>query len=59
MILTLWQWEIIHNVYLNGRTSDERNIALRSLGYSENAENIKKTLDLCFNGEVKEQDVSN
>ena len=59
MILTLWQWEIIHKVYLNGRTSDERNIALRSLGYSENAENIKKTLDLCFNGEVKEQDVSN
>ncbi|KAG0641126.1 peptidase family M1-domain-containing protein [Tuber brumale] len=51
------EWDIIHNVYLNGRTSDERNGALRALGRSENAENIQKTLDICLNGEVKEQDI--
>ncbi|PWW73107.1 hypothetical protein C7212DRAFT_354068 [Tuber magnatum] len=51
------EWDVIHNAYLNGRTSDERNVALRTLGRSENAENIQKTLGLCLNDEVKEQDI--
>lgn len=57
-IVNLLQWEIIHNAYTNGRNSDERNVALRSLGRSENKENIKKTLNLAINGEVKDQDVN-
>lgn len=57
-ISDILQWEIIYNAYKNGRNGDERNVALRSLGRSENKDNIKKTLDLAINGEVKEQDVS-
>ncbi|PUU74853.1 ERAP1-like C-terminal domain-domain-containing protein [Tuber borchii] len=51
------EWDIIRNVYLNGRASDERNVALQCLSGSKNAINIHKTLDMCFNGEVKEQDI--
>lgn len=52
------QWDVVYNVFSKGRNNDEKNTALRALGRSKNPENIKKTLALALNGEVKDQDVS-
>ncbi|KAL7273583.1 Aminopeptidase 2 mitochondrial [Rhizina undulata] len=51
------EWEVVYNAFKNGRNSDERNIALKCLGRSTNYENMKKTLELALNGEVKDQDI--
>jgi aminopeptidase 2 len=51
------EWDIIYNVFKNGRNNDEKNTALRWLGRSKNPENIKKTLALALSPEVKDQDV--
>ncbi|KAH8149022.1 uncharacterized protein LAJ45_06998 [Morchella importuna] len=51
------EWDQVFDAYKNGRTSDERNVALRCLGRSENPANIKKSLEIAINGEVKEQDI--
>lgn len=48
---------MLYHAFKNGRNNDEKNVALRSLGRSKNPENIKKTLALALNGEVKDQDV--
>jgi len=51
------EWEIVLNAYRNGRTNDERNVALRWMGRSKNPENIKKTLQFALSTEVKDQDI--
>jgi aminopeptidase 2 len=45
------------NAYRTGKTSDERNTALRSLGRAKQPELIKRTLDFALSSEVKEQDI--
>ncbi|KAM3065963.1 Aminopeptidase 2 mitochondrial [Clarireedia jacksonii] len=51
------EYDVILDTYRTATNSDERNTALRSLGRSKDAELIKRTLDLPFSGEVKEQDI--
>ncbi|KAF7877588.1 hypothetical protein EAF04_001263 [Stromatinia cepivora] len=51
------EYDIILDAYRNSTNSDERNTALRSLGRAKDPELIKRTLDLPFSGEVKEQDI--
>lgn len=48
---------MILNFYHNSTNSDERNTALRSLGRAKQPELIKRTLDLLFSGEIKDQDI--
>lgn len=51
------EWDVVYNAFKNGRNNDEKNVALRWLGRSKNAENIKKTLALALSAEVKDQDI--
>jgi len=51
------EYDVILNAYRTGKTADERNTALRSLGRAKDPELIKRTLALPFGGEVKEQDI--
>ncbi|KAH0563318.1 hypothetical protein GP486_002111 [Trichoglossum hirsutum] len=51
------EYEILLNAYRTGKTSDERNTALRSLGRAKQPELIKRTLDFALSSEVKEQDI--
>ncbi|KAI9865875.1 MAG: Aminopeptidase 2 mitochondrial [Trichoglossum hirsutum] len=51
------EYEILLNAYRTGKTSDERNTALRSLGRAKQPELIKRTLDFALSPEVKEQDI--
>lgn len=51
------EYEKILEFYRNSTNSDERNTALRSLGRARQPELIKRTLDLLFSGEVKDQDI--
>ena len=45
------------NFYRTSKNSEERNSALRCLGRASQPELIKRTLDLLFSGEVKNQDI--
>ena len=45
------------NFYRTSTNSDERNTALRCLGRAKSPELIKRTLDLLFSGEIKDQDI--
>lgn len=56
-MLTRKQYEKVLNFYRKSTNGDERNTALRSLGRAKQPELIKKTLDLLFSGEVKDQDI--
>ncbi|KAH6709252.1 peptidase family M1-domain-containing protein [Leptodontidium sp. MPI-SDFR-AT-0119] len=51
------EYDVILNAYRTGKTADERNTALRSLGRAKDPELIQRTLALPFGGEVKEQDI--
>ncbi|RDL34558.1 Metalloproteases (Zincins), catalytic [Venustampulla echinocandica] len=51
------EYEVILDTYRKSVNVDERNTALRTLGRSKDPELIKRTLELPFSGEVKEQDV--
>ncbi|KAJ4296001.1 Aminopeptidase 2 mitochondrial [Collariella sp. IMI 366227] len=51
------EYDAIINFYRTSTSSDERNTALRCLGRAKNPELIKRTLDLLFSGEVKDQDI--
>jgi len=51
------EWDVVYNVFKNGRNNDEKNVALRWLGRSKNPANIKKTLALAISSEVKDQDI--
>jgi len=45
------------NEFLNAKTADERNSALRSLGRAKSPELIQRTLDFAFSKDVKGQDI--
>jgi aminopeptidase 2 len=45
------------SVFLSADTHEERLRALRALGFTPNATLLQKTLDMCFNGEVRSQDI--
>ncbi|KAK6587385.1 hypothetical protein PZA11_000675 [Diplocarpon coronariae] len=51
------EYEVVLDTYRTGKTADERNTALRSIGRAKDPELIKRTLTLPFGGEVKEQDI--
>ncbi|KAL2022807.1 hypothetical protein VTK56DRAFT_4623 [Thermocarpiscus australiensis] len=51
------EYDAVLNFYRTSTNSDERNTALRCLGRAKDPELIKRTLDLLFNGEVKDQDI--
>ncbi|CZT42721.1 probable aminopeptidase 2 [Rhynchosporium secalis] len=51
------EYDVVLNAYRTGKTADERNTALRSLGRAKDPELMKRTLALPFSGEVKEQDI--
>ncbi|KAK4205326.1 putative mitochondrial aminopeptidase 2 precursor [Triangularia verruculosa] len=51
------EYDAVLNFYRTSTNSDERNTALRCLGRSKDPELIKRTLDLLFSGEVKDQDI--
>lgn len=51
------EYDAILNFFRTSNNADERNTALRCLGRANAPELIKQTLDLTFNGEVKDQDV--
>ncbi|KAL2170053.1 hypothetical protein VTG60DRAFT_5325 [Thermothelomyces hinnuleus] len=51
------EYDAVINFYRTSTNSDERNTALRCLGRAKNPELIKRTLDLLFSGEVKDQDI--
>lgn len=51
------QYEKILAFYRKSNNSDERNSALRCLGRSRDPELMKRTLDMLFGGEVKDQDI--
>ncbi|CAN8099109.1 unnamed protein product [Discula destructiva] len=51
------EYDKILNFYRKSTNSDERNTALRSLGRARQPELIKRTLDLLFSGEIKDQDI--
>ncbi|KAI9767542.1 MAG: Aminopeptidase 2 mitochondrial [Geoglossum simile] len=51
------EYDVLVNAYRTGKTSDERNTALRSLGRAKQPELIKRTLDFALSSEVKEQDI--
>lgn len=52
-----FQYDAVLNFYRTSKNADERNTALRCLGRAKHPELIQKTLDLMFNGEVKDQDI--
>ncbi|KAL2136022.1 hypothetical protein VTI74DRAFT_5758 [Chaetomium olivicolor] len=51
------EYDAVINFYRTSTNSDERNTALRCLGRAKDPELIKRTLDLLFSGEVKDQDI--
>ncbi|KAG7292540.1 hypothetical protein NEMBOFW57_002575 [Staphylotrichum longicolle] len=51
------EYDAVLNFYRTSTNSDERNTALRCLGRAKEPELIKRTLDLLFSGEVKDQDI--
>ncbi|KAJ4396954.1 Aminopeptidase 2 mitochondrial [Gnomoniopsis smithogilvyi] len=51
------EYDKVLNFYRKSTSSDERNTALRSLGRAKQPELIKRTLDLLFSGEIKDQDI--
>ncbi|KAK4459188.1 peptidase family M1-domain-containing protein [Cladorrhinum samala] len=51
------EYDALLNFYRQSTNSDERNTALRSLGRAKDPELIKRTLDMLFSGEVKDQDI--
>lgn len=51
------EYDFVLNTYRTSTNSDEKNVALRSLGRAKDPELIKQTLALPFSGEVKEQDI--
>ncbi|KAK1754931.1 peptidase family M1-domain-containing protein [Echria macrotheca] len=51
------EYDAILNFYRTSTNGDERNTALRVLGRAKDPELIKRTLDLIFSGEVKDQDI--
>ena len=52
------EYDAVINEYRTGKTSDERNTALRALGRATKPELIRRTLSLPLNGdEVKAQDI--
>lgn len=57
LVLTIEQYDKVLNFYRKSTSSDERNTALRSLGRAKQPELIKRTLDLLFSGEIKDQDI--
>lgn len=51
------QYEVILNEYRTAKNSDERNSALRSLGYAEDPKLVSRTLQMALSEEVKDQDI--
>ncbi|KAK0746141.1 peptidase family M1-domain-containing protein [Schizothecium vesticola] len=51
------EYDAVLRTYRESTSADERNTALRCLGRSEDPALIKRTLDLLFSGEVKDQDI--
>ncbi|SPQ18710.1 e6161c0a-8b7d-450a-8963-9931011f78fc [Thermothielavioides terrestris] len=51
------EYDAVLNFYRTSTNSDERNTALRCLGRAKDPELIKRTLDLLFSGEIKDQDI--
>ncbi|KAK4230468.1 putative mitochondrial aminopeptidase 2 precursor [Podospora fimiseda] len=51
------EYDALLNFYRTSTNSDERNTALRSFGRAKDPELIKRTLDMLFSGEVKDQDI--
>ncbi|KAF2832170.1 hypothetical protein CC86DRAFT_400942 [Ophiobolus disseminans] len=51
------EYDAVLNEYLNAKTADERNSALRSLGRAKSPELIKRSLDLALSNDVKGQDI--
>ncbi|KAK4152423.1 peptidase family M1-domain-containing protein [Chaetomidium leptoderma] len=51
------EYDAVLNFYRTSTSSDERNTALRCLGRAKDPQLIKRTLDLLFSGEVKDQDI--
>jgi aminopeptidase 2 len=51
------QYDALLNFFRTSTSSDERNTALRCLGRAKDPELIKRTLDMLFGGEVKDQDI--
>lgn len=51
------QYDAILNFYRTSTNSDERNTALSCLGRAKDPQLIKRTLELLFSGEVKDQDI--
>ncbi|KAK4659472.1 Aminopeptidase 2 mitochondrial [Podospora pseudocomata] len=51
------EYDAVLDFYRKSTNSDERNTALRCLGRAKDPELIKRTLDLLFSGEVKDQDI--
>ncbi len=45
------------NEYRTAKNSDERNSALRALGYAQQPELVSRTLQLALSSEVKDQDI--
>lgn len=51
------QYDVIVNEFRSAKNSDQRNSALRSLGYAEDEKLISRTLRLALSDEVKDQDI--
>ena len=51
------EWETVRNTYLHPSSTEEKYTALRALGRTRVPSLIRKTLDMSFSDEVKEQDL--
>ena len=51
------KYDIILDEYRTAKNSDERNSALRSLGYAQQPDLVSRTLRLALSEEVKDQDI--
>lgn len=51
------EYDAVLDIYRNAKTSDERNTALRAMGRAKKPHLIKRTLQLPFSKDVKDQDL--